>query len=339
MSSSPNEYFMRSERLGFRRWADSDLPLAVALWGDPEVTRLFYREPLSAEQVKQRLVLEVATDAEHHIQYWPIFTLDNNTHVGCAGLRPYPEENTLELGFHLKPEFWGKGFASESGRKVIQHAFENDLAPALFAGHHPDNKDSRNVLLKLGFIGKTSELYKPTGLTSPSYMLYRDALPLHTRPAVPDDARALAIVHHLSIKETFQGIIDSYVAARSLDHCEQAWIRRFANKECNTIVLMHGKQIVGFAAVTPSPDPDLKSAGEIDRIYIHPSFIGKGSGSILMKWCEDTLYAEGYKNISLWVFEANSRARHFYEKHGYKADGKVKEDFQSRILRYIKKLF
>lgn len=334
-ASASDKYFLRSQRLGFRYWREEDLPLALQLWGNPEVTRFFYKDPLSDEQVAQRLKNEIHMAAEHQVQYWPIFSLQDHSHIGCAGLRPYSED-VLELGFHLKPEHWGMGYASETGRFLINHAFENRLASAIFAGHHPENKASRNTLLKLGFIGITSELYKATGLTSPSYFIYRDPQPYHTRPAVADDARALAIVHSLSIKATFANVIDDYVAARSLDYCEEAWSRRIANNECKTIVLLHGKQIIGFAAVAPSPDSDLTDAGELDRIYLHPSAQGKGLGANLLKWCEETLIADGFKTISLYVFEVNTAARRFYEKHGYKPDGHSKQDFNSQILRYIK---
>jgi hypothetical protein len=50
------------------------------------------------------------------------------------------------------------------GKRVIQHAFDNRLANALFAGHHPENKASRNALLKLGFLGTAAKYYEPTGL-------------------------------------------------------------------------------------------------------------------------------------------------------------------------------
>ncbi len=46
--SATSEYFLTSERLGFRTWAVEDLELALGLWGDFEVTKLFDgRGPLS----------------------------------------------------------------------------------------------------------------------------------------------------------------------------------------------------------------------------------------------------------------------------------------------------
>jgi RimJ/RimL family protein N-acetyltransferase len=327
---------MQSDRIGFRRWQQDDLPAAINLWGDPQVTRLFYKNPLTQEQVDRRLQEEIECEEKHHIQYWPIFLLENDSHIGCAGLRPR-DEGILELGIHLKPEYWGRGFATEAGRRVIEHAFGNQLARAVFAGHHPDNKGSRNGLLKLGFLGTTAKLYEPTGLIHPGYLLYRENPSFATRPAVADDARALAIVHCLSIKDTFGGVLEEYVAERSLDRCEQAWERRFANNECTTLALLRGEQIAGFASIAPSPDEDVKgSAGELDRIYIHPSACGEGQGNALMHWCEETLKGQGFTTIKLWVFEVNDRARHFYEKHGYTFDGCSKQAFNTTLLRYTK---
>src|SRR5262249_48310377 len=161
----------------------------------------------------------------------------NNKHVGCAGLRPYAGllgdgEQVIEFGVHLKPDCWGSGLATEAGRRVVQHAFDTMQVQILFAGHHPENKASRNMLIKLGFLGTTAQFYEPTGLFHPSYLFYREAPLFKTRIADPSDARAVALVHCHSIRETFSGLLDDYVKARSLDHLEQAWERRFANNEC-----------------------------------------------------------------------------------------------------------
>ncbi len=45
--SASSEYFLRSKRLGFRRWIEDDLDLALGLWGDPTVTRLIDRRGLT----------------------------------------------------------------------------------------------------------------------------------------------------------------------------------------------------------------------------------------------------------------------------------------------------
>lgn len=166
------KYFLCSERVGFRWWAPNDLELAKNLWGDPAVTRLFSKAPLSDSQVQDRLNAEIERGKAYNMQYWPMFELATDLHVGCGGLRPYRiEDNVYELGFHLRPEFWGKRIASEAGALVINYAFNELCATALFAGHHPENTSSRQVLLKLGFTETGTVYYEPTELFHPSYML------------------------------------------------------------------------------------------------------------------------------------------------------------------------
>lgn len=169
------EYFLQSARLGFRCWSMDDLPLAVTLWSDPQVTR-FIGGPLSPEAVERRLRSEIQSVTTHGLQYWPVFLLADGAHVGCAGLRPYRlEDRIYELGFHLRAEYWGQGLATEAGDAVVAFAFETLGAAALFAGHHPANATSGRVLEKLGFHFTHEELYPPTGIKHPSYLLTRSA--------------------------------------------------------------------------------------------------------------------------------------------------------------------
>jgi RimJ/RimL family protein N-acetyltransferase len=169
-------YFLTSRRLGFRYWTPDDLPLAMGLWGDPQVTRYIdARHKLAKAQVLERLSREIATAEAHNVQYWPNFLLDGGDHVGCTGLRAYkPAERVYEFGVHLRPQYWGQGYAAEAARAVIGHAFDKLGATALFAGHHPANDASRRLLSSLGFRFTHEEFYPPTGLVHPAYLLDPD---------------------------------------------------------------------------------------------------------------------------------------------------------------------
>ncbi|HEX9892302.1 MAG TPA: GNAT family N-acetyltransferase [Gemmatimonadales bacterium] len=183
-----DRYFLRSSRVGFRPWSKSDLPLALALWGDPAVTR-WIGGPWNEPQVRERLDQEIRSMHARGIQYWPIFLLTTGEHLGCCGLRPYPGDDlTLELGVHLRRDFWGAGLALESARTVIQHGFETLGARALFAGHNPGNESSRRLVARLGFRYLRDEYYPPTGLDHPSYLLTADDY----RRSEPDDRAATA---------------------------------------------------------------------------------------------------------------------------------------------------
>lgn len=175
----PDTYFLKTSRLGFRRWTPEDFPLAVSLWGDPEVTRLT-GGPFSEEKIRARFETELANHTAHRVQYWPIFLLADDDFVGCCGLRPFQlEDGIYETGYHLRPVHWRKGLAVEAARRVVAYAFETAGAKALFAGHHPQNEGSRRVLARLGFRYTHDRFYEPTGLMHPAYLLakeeYREA--------------------------------------------------------------------------------------------------------------------------------------------------------------------
>ena len=174
--SISSKYFLRTARIGFSPWKEEDLHLAIDLWGDFNVTRFFdARGKLSAAQVNERLLQEIAAEKLHGIQYWPIFLLMNDHHLGCCGLRPYDEsKNIIEIGFHIRYSHWGQGYAFEAARAVMTYAFDTIKASGLFAGHNPKNEVSHHLLVKLGFRYTHDEFYKPTGLNHPSYLVTAD---------------------------------------------------------------------------------------------------------------------------------------------------------------------
>jgi RimJ/RimL family protein N-acetyltransferase len=170
-AGQPGGYFLRSRRLGFRHWRATDLALAASLWSDPIVTR-FIGGALSLKEVASRLQIELASQQEHGMSYWPLFALTDGEHVGCSGLRPRDlSQRVAEAGVHIRPAFWRRGYASEALAAVIAVAFGELGLSGLFAGHHPENRASQGLLQKLGFARLGEELYQPTGLMHPSYFL------------------------------------------------------------------------------------------------------------------------------------------------------------------------
>jgi RimJ/RimL family protein N-acetyltransferase len=115
---------------------------------------------------------EIENGEQFGIQYWPVFELTSGELIGCCGLRPHAEKQ-YEIGFHLRPAFWGQGFAVEAATAVIHYAFKILQAESLFAGHNPRNEKSAKVLKKLGFSYVGDAFYEPTGLNHPSYLLKR----------------------------------------------------------------------------------------------------------------------------------------------------------------------
>jgi [ribosomal protein S5]-alanine N-acetyltransferase len=164
-------YFLKSQRLGFRCWTKEDLSLARELWGDLEVTK-FFGGPFSDEEIEQRLQRELDRQSAYGFQYWPMYWLEDDDFVGCCGLRPYKlDEGIPELGFHLRPKYWGRGLAPEAATVVIEYAFQTLGWKGLSAGHHPENVNSKKVLERLGFRHTHEEFFPALGIKIPYYFL------------------------------------------------------------------------------------------------------------------------------------------------------------------------
>jgi len=167
------KYFLETERICFSYWTPNDYALALSLWGDAAVTQHISKTGTFSEQdIKDRLAKEIDNQQQFYVQYWPIFEKSTEDFIGCCGLRPYDIENGIyEIGFHLKSAHWGKGLGPEAAKATIQYAMNDLGANGLFAGHNPNNTNSRKVLERLGFEYIGDEFYEPTGLYHPSYKL------------------------------------------------------------------------------------------------------------------------------------------------------------------------
>lgn len=147
-----------TKRLRFRWWTDtnSDAQLAFQLWGDPRVNCSLGASLRGARraQTDARLATELMHAAERHVQYWPVFKCDGEpsetSFVGVVGLRVHNDEQ-IELGFHIRPECWRQGYATEAARAVLDHAFGAMRFTRVQAGHGPENAPSQRTIEKLGF--------------------------------------------------------------------------------------------------------------------------------------------------------------------------------------------
>jgi GNAT superfamily N-acetyltransferase len=89
--------------------------------------------------------------------------------------------------------------------------------------------------------------------------------------------------------------------------------------------------------VTPAPG----ARAELYAIYVRPRMWSTGTGRTLLAEVIDRTTALLYGSLSLWVLEANAKARRFYERAGFAATGESKaEDRFGRVpeVRYARPL-
>lgn len=145
------------------------------------------------------------------------------------------------------------------------------------------------------------------------------------RRATVDDARAIARVQRQSWRETYTGKLpDAVVRGRPLAARAAALRRLIAGETSRGIqpvwVAEVTGDVVGFAWAGPSRDADRAGRLELFTIYVLRAHQGTGAGQGLLE------AAIGSADASLWMLEDNPRARRFYERNGFVADGTCKDD-------------
>ncbi len=78
--------------------------------------------------------------------------------LGRSGLKYWPQFDETEVGWVLRPDVWGQGFATEAGRVCIDWGFRALQVPYLTAMIVPDNHRSISVATRLGMQPIRSDL-------------------------------------------------------------------------------------------------------------------------------------------------------------------------------------
>lgn len=158
---------LQSERLLLRPLAETDLDMELELLTDHAVTR-YVCEDVTAEQVHQWLPVMTRRCAGGSIGIWCIVDQAADEKLGHAVLLPMPIDATdtdwrlvqgdqvpdgeIEVGYLFKQTAWGKGYATETCKRLLKFGFEDAHLDEIVAVTHPDNAASQNVLRKCGMI-------------------------------------------------------------------------------------------------------------------------------------------------------------------------------------------
>jgi ribosomal protein S18 acetylase RimI-like enzyme len=145
------------------------------------------------------------------------------------------------------------------------------------------------------------------------------------REAILKDARGIAEVHVASWRWAYRELLPDHVLDQlSIDDREAIWRRSLASPEPRRGCLVEedGGRIVGFAAFGPPEDEgEPAGTGALYAIYLTEAAAGRGIGRKLLERATEAMRAAGFRAAVLWVFEANERARRFYERAGWTLDG------------------
>jgi len=149
------EPFLETERLWLRRFTTADADLLVELDSDPAVMRYITGgRPTPREEIESDYLPSWLEYYELYDGYgfWAAIESATGAFVGWFHLRP-PDENApddVELGYRLRAAAWGRGYATEVSRALIERAFRDFGAVRVSAATMAVNTASRRVMEKAG---------------------------------------------------------------------------------------------------------------------------------------------------------------------------------------------
>ena len=144
-------FILETERLLLRPPRATDISRFVPLLNDFVVSKNLSRVPHPyTEDDGCAFVLKVAQGwASREDLPFAILRKSDGAYVGICGVHP---SQGWEFGYWLGRPYWGQGYATEAGGRVVSFAFEELHAERLVAGWYFDNPASGRVLEKLGFV-------------------------------------------------------------------------------------------------------------------------------------------------------------------------------------------
>jgi RimJ/RimL family protein N-acetyltransferase len=160
--------FLETDRLYLRRFVTRDATLLFELDSDPEVMRFISKgEPTPMARIVDVIIPKFLKYYEQSPPrgFWAAHDTSSEEFIGWFHLRPdiyQPEE--MELGYRLKRSAWGKGFATELSRALIERAFLDWNYGKVSARTLEVNLPSQRVMSKAGLLFEETFLFRPETL-------------------------------------------------------------------------------------------------------------------------------------------------------------------------------
>jgi RimJ/RimL family protein N-acetyltransferase len=145
---------IETERLIIRPWRDSDRSEYLASCNDEAVTT-YLGGPAAVEDIDASLARIRKSQEENGFCFWVIERKSDGAFLGYCGFKVARDEGTpiegdVEIGWRLRQDAWGQGYALEAARACLDWAWSNLKADRVVAITVPTNRASWSVMERLG---------------------------------------------------------------------------------------------------------------------------------------------------------------------------------------------
>lgn len=154
---------LTTERLRLRAWRLEDVEPMAAINVDSRVGE-WLGGTIDLEETRARLQLYGYHWEEHGFGIWAVEERASGRLVGRTGLMHWDDwtagPHDAEIGWTFDPAVWGKGYATEAARTVLDWAATQPGLRTIISITRPDNIASRRVMEKLGMIYRGETVWR-----------------------------------------------------------------------------------------------------------------------------------------------------------------------------------
>jgi RimJ/RimL family protein N-acetyltransferase len=140
---------LRTDRLVLRGFEASDLDEFAGIWADPVVTK-YLGGPVDRGEAWQRLSMHVSHWVLLGYGRWALAERRGDQFVGWSGVLHLEGYSEPEVGWVLRRDCWGRGYATEAAGAALRWAVQTRGLGDLISAIHPENQASILVADRLG---------------------------------------------------------------------------------------------------------------------------------------------------------------------------------------------
>ena len=150
---------------------------------------------------------------------------------------------------------------------------------------------------------------------------------MQIRRARVEDAASIAAVHVRTWQAAYEHVFGAERLAGLDLSAREGLARHYAtDDDYDAFVAEDDGRIVGFVS-TGAPEDEAAEQREVFAIYVLPDAWGTGAATALLDSAVEAMRGRGAADAILWVLDDNPRARHFYEREGWHADGSAESEY------------
>lgn len=139
---------IETDRLILRELDVHDSESFFNLNSDPEVLKYTGDLPFSAIADAEKFLINYSEYRKNGFGRWAVILKETESFIGWSGLK-LNEENLVDIGFRFFKKEWGKGYATESAKAVLDYGFNTLKLKEIIGRASKDNISSIRVLEKL----------------------------------------------------------------------------------------------------------------------------------------------------------------------------------------------